>query len=467
MKKFPAYIFLMSILGTVVPLRIAAQEKSGISASNYLPTSGIFLNPTASVDSKTYMQLNLVGAGVFAMTNMAYIPDFSVYGHSKNAAYIQEVKLSTLKLPKYLYANATIDGPAFLISKRNYGGGFFIRARSVANINIASSQLMSALVTQENTEGGDAMNVNIKNSRVSTMSWIEYGGNFGMIVKRDRKNLWSVAANLRYLSGTNLMYANLTQLKGFYNDTMVNIENVSGKLRFTDFALNSGKGFGADLGVTYKKMLGDVKSYYPNSVRCNCATMDYKYKVGLALRDVGFIKFKTGSSSDNVSSSGSYHTNTNDTSYKTALESILNTTFSGKPILASLPTALVGQLDWNFENNFYLNTTLVKNIMPNGLTGVQSPNILSISPRYEIREFTIATPLTLQRYIYPQLGLAVRYRTFAIGVDNLFPFVKAKNTYGMGVYFSAGISLFKNPACRKKKRRVDVCPTKILKTIHR
>lgn len=450
-------------LSLILTLCSTAQEKLGIANSNYLSTQSIFLNPSSSADSKTYMQLNLISAGAFVMSNVAYIPGFSVYGHKGNEAYIQNPVLSSIKLPKFIYANATVEGPSFVISKRNYGAGFFVRARSVVQGNASSLSLVNALVSKENTGGSETMNVNAKNTRVSSMSWLEYGVNFSKIIKKERTNLWSVGVNLRYLSGINFMYANLTELKGYYNDTLVHVENMNGKIRFTDLALNSGRGLGADLGVTYKKMLSDVNSYYPNSVRCNCKTMDYKYKVSVALRDVGYIRFKKNTSSANVSGSGDYYTDRNDTSYKAAVASLLNTEFSSKPILASLPTALVGQLDWNFENNLYVNATIVKNIMPNSFTGVQSTNLISITPRYEWKQFEIAAPLTFHQFIYPQVGMALRYRSFAIGVDNIFPFIKAKNTYGAGVYFSAAISLFKNPACRKKLRKVDLCPTKILK----
>jgi len=38
-------------------LFLNAQEKLGISNSNYSSTNSIFLNPSSSVDSRTYMQL--------------------------------------------------------------------------------------------------------------------------------------------------------------------------------------------------------------------------------------------------------------------------------------------------------------------------------------------------------------------------------------------------------------------------
>jgi len=116
------------------------------------------------------------------------------------------------------------------------------------------------------------------------------------------------------------------------------------------------------------------------------------------------------------------------------------------------------QFDYNFGYHFYLNTTLVKNIIPNSFTGVQGNNLVSVCPRYEFKNFELAAPLSFQKFIYPQLGFAFRVRTFVLGVDNVFPLIIKKNTYGLNLYFNLGFSLFSNQSCRKRIRKVDDCP---------
>ena len=51
-----------------------SQEKLGIANSNFHPTSSIFLNPSSSVDSRTFAQLNLIGLNAFMVTNQMYLP---------------------------------------------------------------------------------------------------------------------------------------------------------------------------------------------------------------------------------------------------------------------------------------------------------------------------------------------------------------------------------------------------------
>ena len=442
----------------LVSIQIGAQEKLGISNSNYSSTNSIYLNPSSSVDSKTYMQVNLAGANAFFYNNITYLPWFSVWRLKRHPGEIEYPRISSIPLKKFIYANAGIDGPAFVISKRRYGAGVFMRARSVAEVKRIPYELTNALIKNnpyDNFKKED--DVNLKNIRGSNMSWVEYGLNFGMIVKQEQKNLFIVGGNLKYLTGINIFYANITHLKGSYNDTLVTVDDAGGKLRYNTPSWNSGRGVGADIGFTYKKMLKTVDNYYANSTLSNCRNIDYKFRAAVSLRDIGYIRFTGSPSKADLSTSGEFRKYV-DTTQQIVL-SKLNIVTTNNPIWATLPTNLSAQFDWNFENYFYLNGTIIKNLVPNRATGVQGVNLISVCPRFEFKQFEVAMPLTFQKFIYPQLGFAFRVRSFVLGFDNIFPvlFMKPK-TYGMGVYFNLGISLFKNPACRKSQRIVR-CPS--------
>jgi len=121
--------------------------------------------------------------------------------------------------------------------------------------------------------------------------------------------------------------------------------------------------------------------------------------------------------------------------------------------LACLPTAISAQADFNLGHHFYFNASAIQGLTTARIIGVQRTNLVSAAIRYERRNFEVAVPLTLHRYIYPQLGFAFRFRTFVLGLDNVLPFVVKSNTYGASVYFNLGISLFKNPACKPSKPR--------------
>lgn len=450
-------VFLFVMAGFVC----LPQEKLGISNSNYSSTNSIYLNPSSSVDSRTYMQLNIVGANVFAMTNIAYLPNFSVWQAKRDNA-IQDPIVPDSHLRKYLFGNASADGLAFVISKENYGAGLFVRGRSMASVRRLPYQVVDILAQQNpDPKIPNNLSLNIKNAAFSNMSWVEYGGNFGVMIKKQKTDLITVGASLRYITGINIAYGNVSRLQGNINDSVMQLDNAKAKIRYNDPAWNSGRGWGLDLGITYKKMLSGVDSYFANSKKSNCGYIDYKYKLALSLRDLGYINFKKVTSKADLDASGRIYTHPTDSSYSSLIQANLNTALTHGPILATLPTNLSAQFDWNFENHLYVNVTVVKNLVPNAVTGVQNTNLLSICPRYEFKQFEIAAPLTFQRFLYPQLGFAFRVRTFVLGFDNVFPLLFKKKTYGLNLYFSLGISLFKNPACKTKVNHVDYCPPKL------
>ena len=102
--------------------KATCQEQLGDVNSNYLPSSGIFMNPCATTDSKAFMQFNLASPGAFAFSNMGYLPKFSVWSS------IQNPQPSGLKFNQFIYVNAFVDGPSVVISTNNFGAGLFVRA---------------------------------------------------------------------------------------------------------------------------------------------------------------------------------------------------------------------------------------------------------------------------------------------------------------------------------------------------
>jgi len=439
-----------------------AQERLGITNSNYSSTNSIFLNPSSSVDSRTYMQFNLVGMNIYGMTNLAYIPEFSLWSYLKTKQ-VQDFEISKLKMKKFAMGVASAEGPAFVMSKGNYGGGIFIRGRAIGEIKRVPYELVNLFLSPDTSAGRDFFSdLNLRNLVYSSMSWVECGVNFGAMVKKHKTNLWTVGGSLRYIIGIHINYGRLEQLKTTVDPYQLQVEKLKGHLRYNDGGFNSGKGTGIDFGFTYKKMLDVVERYYANSTLSGCKYIDYKYRIGISLRDLGFIRFNKNTTTADFTGASSVQVDT--VSRQIDLKGSLRDNFTVKethnPFFATLPTALSVQLDWNFGNNFYLNGTVVKNLVPNAFVGVQGSNLVSVCPRYEFRQFELAMPLTFQKFVYPQLGFAFRVRTFVLGFDNVFPLIIKKKTYGLNIYLNIGFSRFKNPGCNQKVRRVDDCGPK-------
>jgi len=457
MQKSGLSIFSVITLLVISLTHVFSQEKLGIANSNYSSTNSIFLNPSSSVDSRTFIQMNLIGANAYLITNSAYLPDFSIWRAA--SGYHEKPFLVTNNRKKFFYGNFSLEGPAVVLSHRRIGIGFFVRGRAEIDIRRIPYQLTNILLPLiKDSVIPTAADFDLRNIKISNMSWTEYGLNFGAMIKKRNGLLITAGGNIKYLTGINLLYANLDRINAYMKDTLIDIKKLKGEVRIAEPDWGgTGNGIGMDLGITYRRALKsetEYEGYYVNSKKSNCQHIDYLYKIGLSLLDIGYINFKTRTYKAGIDGSFYIPNYNNSESFPSLIQYELEIPVErNSPIMASLPTGLSAQLDINMSHHFYLNGTIVKNILPASSIGVQRANLISITPRYERRQVEVAMPLTLHRFIYPQLGFAFRFRSFVLGTDNIFPFVIANNTYGLNLYFNLGISLFKNPACRVKHHR--------------
>ena len=410
----------------------------------------IFLNPSSSVDCRTLLQFNLVGANIYAMNNQVYIPQLNVRDALNGNVQDPDIRAKGIK--RFVYTKAEINAPAIVVSNQEIGAGLFVRARAELSVNNIPAELTQMMVEQK-IDTAQNFEVDIRNTRAAQMSWVEWGANFGMMYFKHGKTLITIGGNAKYITGVNIAYGNIYRLNAQVNGAEFDVQNVRAKVRYNEPGWNTGKGFGLDLGITYKKTLNFVEGYYANSQKSGCKYIDYKYKVGFSFLDVGAVKFNKNTFKGEISGS-----TTIDDFKNTDIDSVLRNNFNvteekNVPVWATLPTAFSIQGDLNLSHHFYLNATLVQGITTARMVGVQHANLFSVAPRFETRNIEIAVPVTFYRYIYPQLGAAIRFRTFVIGMDNILPLITKSNTYGANIYFNLGLSIFKNPACKKSRAR--------------
>jgi hypothetical protein len=431
-----------------------AQDREGIILSNYHPVTGTYFNPSASVDSRAFIQVNLVGVNAGVYTNLLYLQQFSVIKTAQNPVMPQIKPVSGTK-SKFLHLQALADGPSFYCSTNKYGFGFFTRGRAVADFRRIPYQFTSFIF--DGQEPAKEPEFSVRNGRMSEMSWLEYGLNFGYMVKRRRYDLFTAGINIKYLTGLNLQYLNLKRLDGTSNDVAINISQIEGVYKAVDFAFGSGKGLGTDMGFTYKRMLKEIDTYVAHSKQSssNCKIVDYKFKVGVSLRDLGYISFKKGTNTVQLVGSGTIYQDGKVEEQIRAKFSVDEA--SQAKTRALLPFALALNGDYNLGYSFYIGAALQKGLLPNGSVGVLASDFVAIAPRFETRHIEVAIPFSLKRFNTPELGLALRIRSFVIGVDNLLPMIASSNTRAAGVYFNLGWTLFKNPKCGEGAGKIDDC----------
>lgn len=441
-----------------------SQERIGHANSNYAGTTGMPLNPSSMVDSKAWLDINLIGADVFAWNNFTYLSsnDFYVWddvfrGNIPTSLYRTNGK------EKHAAANVRIDGPSFTLSHGKNAFGFHTAARAFVSAEDLTEP--TALFIREGLDYNPQRQIDYNQSNMGAFAtaWAEIGLSYGRIVYQRGKDMINVGITAKYLLGIGHMSMYLDELNHqVVDDQDWAISNVSGQYAITEPGFANGHGFGVDLGVTYKRMLEDVDGYAPHTAQSDCGTIDYRYRIGVSLLDLGGISFNKNSLIRTLNNSTTTWNNYPDADVNGIgdIDQLIASQFvsdagsmtTGNRYSTTIPSAVSVQFDYNLGKNFYANATWVQGFKLSKKTSGIRRSLLSITPRYETKWFEASLPLNLYDYRSPMLGLAFRFYNITIGTDNLIPWIAPVNIYAANIYASVKITLFKNPRCNKGSR---------------
>ena len=107
-----------------------------------------------------------------------------------------------------------------------------------------------------------------------------------------------------------------------------------------------------------------------------------------------------------------------------------------------LPTGISLQADYSFNENIFLNATIVQG-MRFSKPGIVRNSIIAISPRYEHRWFSFQMPLVLHNYQNFRVGLSARAAFLIVGTDNIGSLVGRSSDFtGTDIYVGLKINPF-------------------------
>lgn len=461
---FRKSLFTLSI---VLSLSAMAQEELGIANSNYAGVNGLHLNPSSIVDSWAKLDIHLVGASVFFENNYVYLPknEFSLWQNvdmspgENNSTTIPDLQTNENEVLKHGTVDASVQGPSFMWAGKRGSFALSSRVRSHTNINNVSPELAKLIFEGFQYAPNQGTDLTEQRFRVNSMTWGELGFTYGHVLFKQNKNFLTGAVGVRRLIGINAMSIAVENIDyEVHNDSLLEIRDINGHVGLGDVEFNSGGGWGGDIGFTYKRMKEDASDYYPHSRSHNCNHLDYRYKIGVSLLDVGTIKF-TDAQYGSMQNSSSYWSGYDTTIVEAIgdVDSLLAARFSnyerGTEFKSRLPMAISLQYDHSLGKNFFLNLTAVQSLNGVKSIGLRRSSIIGLTPRYEIKRFEVAVPMSLYEYQRPRVGLAFRFNSLVIGTDNLLPLVGQGNVYGADIYFSFKYTIFKSGVCNGKRGR--------------
>lgn len=470
--------------------KISAQQWLGISNSNYGGTYSVYSNPANVADTRYKIFLNLAGGNVSVINNYAsWKAPYSVVRLFRRNVQSQYLAPNGKAIWREEYAglnsnlknataqiNAEVRGPSFLYTndRAKFAIGITSRVRLLANLNNASTDVAQLIIqgTKSPILSGTTRNDNHFNLNVNYFNEIAFS--LGLIIKETDEDFIKVGFTAKRLNtalningeGTDIDYritpvssrrqrVTLLEANGNYGVASQNMSLTSSW--FLENALkmsNVGTGYGGDIGFVYEYR-PDYIQYYKRYKGRNIAEPTqnkYKYKVSMALLDVGLVRFNDPTL---VSQIEVQHTDVNIepgtfNKIKTTdmLLSSMNSVFQPTTINRSykswLPMALSASFDYQFSEKIYLNASIVQSLRNPKSVGMIQNSMISFTPRFETKWYDVSIPITLQNnYKNLTFGLAARAGGLFLGTDNIAGLINLGNPRGLDFYGGLFIPIYR------------------------
>ncbi|MBW8048997.1 MAG: hypothetical protein FVQ77_01390 [Cytophagales bacterium] len=476
MMRFILKIFYFLNIILILARFSSAQEMLGLTAGNYAGTNGLMLNPASMLNLEVPWEVNLFTFGLFVDNNYAYLPDASVFGFLRQLKNKGELIAEQFEEPeefknnlerKSAYVNLMIRGPAVMIEPiHNHKFAFYTAFRTIVSANRIHFILPKFAIGKVNDPQNYFLDFNdetfkIPKFRINAMSWSELGLSYATTIIQNPYFSINAGATIKRLygyAGGYLLNRSLElQLidQDIYSD--INVEygfidpdsydpSFSDDPSFSEYrqymkSLKKGKGYGLDIGIVIKQMDVFKRVYYKGGSKVirllgEKDKINYQWRLGLSLIDVGRIKFNKDAQKYEIKS-------LSNTSIIKDLDILLNskdydfpdTNLNFAAFNMMLPTAFSMQADYKIKGKFYMNSTWVQKIVFRG-PGVDRANIFSLTPRFELDWFELDLPFVLYQYRYPRFGMAVRIGFFTIGSDKIGSILIPGKFSGTDIYFS-------------------------------
>ncbi|MBC7946778.1 MAG: hypothetical protein H7Y42_02780 [Chitinophagaceae bacterium] len=401
-----------------------SQNFPGYRSGNYTGVNGVFYNPANIADSRYRWDVNLIGINgnlgnsqaSFKLKNLG-----DVFNDNVDSLFFGNSEKESSGI-----IDMDIIGPSvmFSIGKKN-SFAITTRFRAIGNVHDIDGNLIQS-IDDENTGLPLTLKSNSQ-QKIIANGWTEIGGSFGRILMNKGKHFLKGGASVKFLLGSANSFANITNLKGTLDEAFtgdVYLTNASGRVAigvagvdFDNFEsdqifASNGNGIGFDLGLVYEYRPEENNSKYANK---------YKFRVGLALLDLGSITYKPkanefGDYTINVPSGSQWFPSDLDgksisevKSYLDASPYFTNNAINLGSYKSNLPTTLQASVDYAINKHFY--TELSGQLSLVSQSNAYSAffyNAFTITPRYEGRRIGFALPINYNKLTNFNVGASFR-----------------------------------------------------------
>ncbi|MDN5203850.1 DUF5723 family protein [Fulvivirgaceae bacterium BMA10] len=464
MNKINVCVIALLLL-VLINRSIQAQSFPGYTYDRYSGIVGARVQPANLAELPFKFDLALVGINAYFDNNYFTLrrseEDFSRY-------VFTELRNRD---PKYAFFTNEVLLPSFAFRlSLKHSLGFTARVRTIANANMTGT--LSQIVANDFTIPPSALNsFSNQNFDFTTMSWQEYGLSYAWLVKDRGIDKIKAGATLKLLKGNGAAFVNLNDF-GFTvaDQQQVEVTNLDLSYGYSDnfdglenngYRWKASKGFnlGLDFGIVYERF--PYRRHLSSPLLKKQSEIgdpddkknQYKYRISLAITDIGRLKFSYGQHSGRSNQLLPSATDFNIPAKLRGIESTqelfdslatvidlqrLNGDFS-----VGLNTAFRTNFDYHVRDHFFLNAELMLplKIFKWSDQKVFEPMALTITPRWEKRWLGAYAPLYINDKGRINPGLGVRAGPLVLGVHDIATALSRKNFRSGGAFFVLKLSL--------------------------
>lgn len=480
MKKLLLIIFL---LGSGIKSG-NAQFQTGVCSSTRAGVMGVTINPANTNYLSNGTDVLLFNYGTTLMNNGYYLtprPVTSIVSptvinkltaKSTNGESINETfdKLFSLKRSfktnNYIFADATIYGPSFLMNLGKHSFGILTSLKAVSGTTNMPKELAIFVLKGSTASELQGKTFNLNSFVSGTMVYTDIAFNYSYQIVNNYKSRQRLGITAHYLSGINsLDFEDRGGTKwSFIGDSSIYMDKghlyynyaAAKSTKMSELLATRGRGFAFDIGYNYisKKKSRPTRTTMCPNIRFGGTIreyQEYKWRFGASLMDIGMITYdKQTDYNEYVNASGTtknldkafylgvfaldrklwydFSSNNSDVKY-----------ISNNKYTHYTATRLNVQFDYHYKDNYYFSFNGSHRLPMPGVIANHAPNILSLAARYESTKYQFELPISLIEYQYPIIGFNFRVGPFYMGTNHLPEIIGLRNIRGLDIF--AGLKL--------------------------
>lgn len=470
-------------------LAMKAQVTPG-QLDNYSGSAATWLNPSNMRTTFVYMDLGIANIDLVVRNSFAYLPRFTFLpsmqnllnggnwatfeGKQPNKEYYFQYFDPNFekKRPVNLYESMDLSLSTFMLTiAGRHAVGFSLRQRVYTSV-VKSPWEIPVLATESlKWEAMHHQRFTSEGMRLANLEWSEADLSYALTVFEDAsykldagvtaKLMLGVAGFTGYVNNLEYEVASKDSLYFYALDGNLNVAtpvNYSANFRQgSDNLLNltdpfyRGWGLGGDIGFTLTNKKSSMMPKKAHSA-CEDSPVDYSWRLGVSLVDVGKVNFNTNTLSNNLQGEEKWLNLKLFDSVQSVnglmglMDSVMGNQVSScsynSKVGIGLPTALSLQFDLNVVNSFYVNATWihpVSHLLCHD--AVEREPLLSVTPRYENEFFGVAFPVSLYNYSYVTLGTFLRAGPVELGVNDILSLTGLSKMRGVDFYVAVRLKL--------------------------